>query len=67
MDININNQKHTFSVGISLKAIMDLQLGDKLNGVAVAINETVIPKASWENCIVQSNDNILIIKATQGG
>lgn len=37
------------------------------NGVAVAINNTIISKDYWESQILSENDNILIIQATQGG
>ena len=67
MDILINNQTHTITDNTSLQTIVNAQLGDKQKGVAVAVNDTVIPKLSWEHHIIQSNDHILIIKATQGG
>jgi sulfur carrier protein len=67
MEILINNQKHTVVEDITLQTIANTQLGDKQKGVAIAINETVIPKSNWETQIIKSNDHILIIKATQGG
>lgn len=67
MDILINNQKHTISDNLTLQDIVNAQLGEKQKGVAVAVNDNVIPKLSWENHIIKSNDHILIIKATQGG
>lgn len=67
MDILINNQKHTISANSSLQTIVNTQLGEKQKGVAVAVNDSVIPKLNWENHILKSNDHILIIKATQGG
>ncbi|MFQ5334608.1 MAG: sulfur carrier protein ThiS [Flavobacteriales bacterium] len=36
-------------------------------GQAVAVNDTVVPKAEWETHLLKENDRILIIKATQGG
>jgi sulfur carrier protein len=67
MDILINNQKHTVTDNSSLQTIVNIQLGEKQKGVAVAVNDNVIPKLNWENHILKSNDHILIIKATQGG
>jgi sulfur carrier protein len=67
MDILINNQKHTISANSSLQTIVNTQLGEKQKGVAVAVNDSVIPKLNWENHIIKPNDQILIIKATQGG
>ncbi len=67
MDILINNQKHTVTENTTLQTIVNTQLGEKQKGVAVAVNDNVIPKLNWENHIIKSNDHILIIKATQGG
>ena len=67
MEILINNQKHTVEESTSLQAIVNNQLGDKQKGVALAVNDTVVPKANWGNYLIKPNDNILIIKATQGG
>ena len=67
MDILINNQKHTVTENTTLQTIVNTQLGEKQKGVAVAVNNNVIPKLNWENHIIKSNDHILIIKATQGG
>ncbi len=47
------------------------QLLNKVNsstqGVALAINNTIVGKDGWDTQLFQANDNILIIKATQGG
>lgn len=37
------------------------------NGIAVAINSEIIPQNSWETVVLKSNDQLLIIQATQGG
>lgn len=67
MDIILNDKTHSVSDNTSLYDIVFSQLGDKQKGVAVAVNDSVIPKSNWKTHIIQSNDNILIIKATQGG
>ncbi len=36
-------------------------------GIAVAVNNTVVPKNEWDQCILHENDNVLIITAVQGG
>ena len=36
-------------------------------GIAVAVNNAIISKSKWNEARLQDNDNILIIKATQGG
>ena len=37
------------------------------NGIAVAINSSIISKDIWTSQNFSENDNILIIQATQGG
>lgn len=47
------------------------QLLQKVNasveGIAIAINDEIIAKNAWESQAIKNNDNVLIIKATQGG
>lgn len=67
MEITINNQKHIIKESDTLLDIVFVQLGEKQKGVAVALNNQVIQKQYWQTTHLKSNDNILIIKATQGG
>jgi sulfur carrier protein len=67
MNITLNDKKFSVSENTNLYNLVVSQLGDKQNGIAVAVNDSVIPKSNWETHTIQSNDNILIIKATQGG
>lgn len=36
-------------------------------GMAVAVNNQVVPKTSWESFALKENDKILVIQASQGG
>ena len=38
-----------------------------LKGVAVAINNEIVPQDTWDAVTLKSNDQLLIIQATQGG
>ncbi len=67
MEITINEIKTTVEAGTVLQDIVVQQFGDKLNGIAAAINQQVIPKSSWGSQEIVENDAILLIKATQGG
>lgn len=67
MEITLNNSSREVTEHTTLYAIVFSHLGDQQKGIAVAVNDTVIPKTNWERYILQSNDSILIIKATQGG
>ncbi|XKW62117.1 sulfur carrier protein ThiS [Tenacibaculum maritimum] len=37
------------------------------SGIAIAVNNVIITKKNWSLQLLQSNDDILIISATQGG
>ncbi|WP_034042445.1 sulfur carrier protein ThiS [Wocania ichthyoenteri] len=42
-------------------------LNSPLKGIAVAINQNIIPNANWATQRLVNQDQILIIQATQGG
>jgi len=47
--------------------MLDEVIPEKQRGIAIAINNSVIPKINWHNQFLKHNDEVLIIKATQGG
>ncbi|ESU23141.1 thiamine biosynthesis protein ThiS [Flavobacterium enshiense DK69] len=68
MELKINNQYKQFeSESLSAKALLDIEFPNKQNGIALAVNNTVIPKTHWETTTLSETDDILIITATQGG
>lgn len=67
MQITINNQVQEITAGTTLQQLVFARLGDKQNGIAVAVNQTVISRDNHASYTLQPNDTILIIKATQGG
>ncbi len=51
----------------SLKSVLESKsLFDK-TGIAVAINDYVVPRSKWSETQINANDNILVITATAGG
>ena len=68
MELKINNQIKQFEQNVpNVQALLDLEIPLKQNGIAIAINNTVIPKSNWNSHPIQETDEILIISATQGG
>lgn len=68
MEITINNQiKKINEQSISVQQLLNMEIPDKQKGLAVAVNNKVIPRSDWESKIISNNDIVLIIKATQGG
>lgn len=68
MELKINNQIKQFQANaLSIQDLLDIEFPQKQNGIAVAINNTVIPKSNWNDHPISQSDEILIISATQGG
>ncbi|QTD37998.1 sulfur carrier protein ThiS [Polaribacter batillariae] len=64
--IKVNQENHQFSEILALEELIRF-FKIKTNGIAVAINGTIIKKTDWSIRLLQDNDNVLIIKSTQGG
>jgi sulfur carrier protein len=67
MEIIFNNCPQQIQEQTSVQIILNNLIGKKQKGIAVAVNETVVPQAQWNNYILKQNDDVLVIKATQGG
>lgn len=66
MQIEVNGEIKEIANPSTLKSVVDTMLTDT-KGTAVAVNNSVVPKAEWETCQLNENDKVLLIKATQGG
>ena len=67
MTVFINNKEHNLIQTKNLfEVLTDVNLISQ-RGIAVAVNNTVIPKSEWEKYQLNENDKITIITATQGG
>lgn len=40
---------------------------EQQHGIAVAVNNEVVPRAKWNEFVLQENDSILMIQPSQGG
>ncbi|EEI92922.1 thiamine biosynthesis protein ThiS [Sphingobacterium spiritivorum ATCC 33300] len=67
MNFTLNGQTKPLLSSLTLKQLLDQEIPDKQTGIAVAINDQVIPKDQWTGHAILSNDNILIFTAAQGG
>jgi len=66
MYIKVNNEQQEISENTSVQQLVE-QLNISTNGIAIAINNNVVTKSEWNSRIINNNDDILIIKSTQGG
>ena len=67
MFITYNGSELEIEAEVSLQEYLHKQGLSEQSGIAVAVNETVIPKKEWQDCILKPYDSVLVIKATQGG
>ncbi len=67
MEISLNQQPYTLAAPCPLQTLLDEVIPHQQKGIAVAINNTVVPKAQWSMRLLCEKDSIIIISATQGG
>jgi len=68
MELTINHTTKQFEqLPENLEALLAMELPEKKKGIAVALNNRIIPQSFWAETILTDKDSILIITATQGG
>ncbi len=66
MRLKINDREVEFS-GNTLAELLNMNgFGDR-TGIAIAVNEIVIPRPEWQFHVLEDGDEILIIVPAQGG
>jgi sulfur carrier protein len=67
MEIWVNNSPLQVGETASIPDVLEhLNIVSHI-GIAVALNDAVVQKAAWSQTVLQHNDKITLIKATQGG
>ncbi len=66
MEITINGQSREIAASCTLGQLVS-ELFASGKGIAVAVNQTVVPKTDWPSRQLSPNDHITLITATQGG
>ncbi len=66
MKVQVNNKEVEVSSSSTIIQLTD-QLGLSIQGVAVAVNNKMIPRAEWDNFHLTENDHLVIVKAACGG
>nr|WP_321450609.1 sulfur carrier protein ThiS [uncultured Carboxylicivirga sp.] len=67
MNITVNGQEQIFSESKTVLDVLTNLNQHYQGGIAVALNDCVVPKRKWETSQLSDGDKILIIKASQGG
>ena len=66
MHVFINEQLHELKEASSLVEAIE-QLSLQKQGLAIAVNSSVVPQSDWAIRILKEGDRIMLIRATQGG
>lgn len=67
MEVIVNDKPHQCAEKVNIQGLLDQLNLPSQQGIAVAINQAIIPKAEWEKTELSDQDKIMIITATQGG
>jgi sulfur carrier protein len=66
MDVKVNGKWCEFPDGTTVADILDA-MGGPRQGVAVALNGTVVRRGSWDSVVVPRGASVDILTAVQGG
>lgn len=67
MEVTVNQQNHIVSASCSVEQLLNFVLNKPATGIAVAVNQTIVSKIDWSTHLLHPQDQIILIKATQGG
>lgn len=65
MQVLINNVITATEAKNVAELAAELELPER--GVAVAVNQQIVPRAEWTNRVLMPNDSVTVIKAAFGG
>ena len=65
MKFSVNNKEVETGGNYLLQLSQQLELPQ--TGIAVAVNNRMVPRSEWEHFVLHENDELIIIKAVCGG
>lgn len=66
MELVVNGKAYASECLTLEQLLREMQLHER-NGVAVAVNEQVVPRKQWKEQVLKSADRVMVIQATAGG
>ena len=67
VEISINQEQFMLPDNGKLADVLSLLEIHQPDGIAIAVNDNVIPRPEWQEFTLQSKDRVFVIRATQGG
>ena len=66
MKLTVNSKGTEVKDGCTIAELSTfLALPEK--GIAIAVNNRMVPRIEWEKCVLHPNDSLVVIKAACGG
>jgi sulfur carrier protein len=66
-EVSINQQKFQLPEDGRLADVLPLLSIGQADGIAIAVNEVVVPHGEWADHRLREGDRVFVIRATQGG
>jgi sulfur carrier protein len=67
MEISINQQRTEIPENTSVEELVSTFFSNTTKGIAIAVNQAIIPKSEWSVRVLNPDDRVILITATQGG
>lgn len=69
IDIRLNGDARSIAAGATVAGLLEEMDLDPSNpkGIAVAVNDAVVPKSDWTGRALEDGDRVEVITARQGG
>jgi len=66
-EVSINQRKFQLPERGTLADVLPLLQIMQPDGIAIAVNEVVVPRGEWAGHVLREADRVFVIRATQGG
>jgi len=67
MNVYVNDESTNVKEDTTLQSLIDHTEIKRKKGIAVAVDNQVIPRNQWEHFYLKEESKVVIIQATQGG
>ena len=67
MRIFVNGEPNEYAKPLTVQILVQaFGMGDG-KGVAISVNDQVVPRATWADRVLEENDRVVVVRATRGG
>lgn len=66
MNITVNDERYSLDMPVTISQLL-IELKQPSMGVALAINNIIIPRENWNTQMINEGDTILLFQAIAGG